>query len=97
MAFQYLKGVYKQEGDQLFTWSESDGMRGNGFKQKEVKFRLDAGKKFCPESCGCPIPGGQSGWDPGQPVLEGGSQHTAGAWDWMGFKDPSNLSHSMVL
>ena len=23
-AFQYLKGAYKQEGDQLFTWSNSD-------------------------------------------------------------------------
>ena len=26
-AFQYLKGVYKQEGDQHFTWSDSDRTR----------------------------------------------------------------------
>ena len=35
----------------------------------------------CPESCGCPIPGGaqgQVGWDPGQPDLLGGTQPMAG-------------------
>ena len=35
----------------------------------------------CPESCGCPIPGGaqgQVGWGPGQPELVGGSQPMAG-------------------
>jgi len=35
----------------------------------------------CPESCGCPIPGGaqgQVGWCPGQPELVGGSQPMAG-------------------
>jgi len=41
VAFQFLKGTYKQDGDQLFTWSNSDGTRGNGFKLKErdVDFR----------------------------------------------------------
>ena len=34
VAFQYLKGAYKQEGDLLFTWSDSDRTRGNGFKLK---------------------------------------------------------------
>jgi len=29
-AFQYLKGAYKQEGDQLSTWSNSDWARRNG-------------------------------------------------------------------
>ena len=29
-AFQYLRGVYKQEGDQLFTWSGSDCVRRQG-------------------------------------------------------------------
>ena len=45
-AFQYLKGDYKQEGNQLFTGVGSDRTRGNGFKCKEGRFRLDIrGKK----------------------------------------------------
>ena len=31
-AFQYLKGAYKQEGEQMFTRVDSDRTRGNGFK-----------------------------------------------------------------
>ena len=31
-AFQYLKGVYKQEGERLFMRVDSDRTRGNGFK-----------------------------------------------------------------
>ena len=34
-AFQYLKGVCKQEGDLLFTQSNSDRTKENGFKQRE--------------------------------------------------------------
>ena len=45
-TFQYLKEDYKQEGDQLFVWSDSDRTRGNGFKSKEGMFRLDIRKKF---------------------------------------------------
>ena len=45
-AFQYLKGAYEQEGDQLFTQADSDRTRGNGFKLKEERFRLDVRKKF---------------------------------------------------
>ena len=41
-AFQYLRGAYEREGDQLFTQSDSDSMRENGFKPQEGKFRLDA-------------------------------------------------------
>ena len=41
MAFKHLK-----EGEQLFTWSNSDTIKGNGFKLREGKFRLDARKKF---------------------------------------------------
>ena len=33
-AFQYLKGAYKQEEDQLFSQSGSDRTRQNGFKIK---------------------------------------------------------------
>ena len=40
-AFQYLKGAYKKAGEGLFTRSCSDRTRGNGFKLKEGRFRLD--------------------------------------------------------
>jgi len=29
-VFQYLKGAYKQDGEQLFTWVDSDRTRGMG-------------------------------------------------------------------
>ena len=32
VAFQYLKGAYKQEGERLFTRVDSDRTRGNSFK-----------------------------------------------------------------
>ena len=31
VAFQYLKGAYKQEGEWLFTRVDSDRTRGKGF------------------------------------------------------------------
>ena len=34
-AFQYLKGAYKQEANQVFTWVDSDRTRRNGFKLKK--------------------------------------------------------------
>ena len=46
MAFQYLKGVYKQEGEWLFMRVDSDRTRGNGFKVGQGRFRLDIRKKF---------------------------------------------------
>ena len=36
VAFQYLRGVYKQEGEQLFTSVDSDRTRGDSFKLREV-------------------------------------------------------------
>ncbi|GAB0190144.1 hypothetical protein GRJ2_001479700 [Grus japonensis] len=45
-AFQYLKGAYRKAGEGLFTRASSDRMRGNGFKLKEGRFRLDVRKKF---------------------------------------------------
>ena len=46
VAFQYLKGAYKQEGKQLFTRVVSDRTRGNGFKLRKGRFRLDIRRKF---------------------------------------------------
>ena len=42
MALQYLKRVYKQEGEQLFTQSDSDRTRG----KKRGRLRLDIRQKF---------------------------------------------------
>ena len=41
VAFQHLKGSYKKEADRLFHRVYGDRTRGNGFKLKEDKFRLD--------------------------------------------------------
>ncbi|PKU43310.1 hypothetical protein llap_6384 [Limosa lapponica baueri] len=45
-AFQYLKGAYRRAGEGLFVRKCSDRTRGNGFKLKEGRFRLDIRKKF---------------------------------------------------
>jgi len=45
-AFQYLKGAYKKDGHRLFSRAWCDRTRGNGFKLKESRFRLDIKKKF---------------------------------------------------
>jgi len=45
-AFQYLKRDYRKDGEGLFTRVCSDRTRGNGFKLKEGRFRLDIRKNF---------------------------------------------------
>ena len=42
-AFQYLKGAYKQEGNQLLERVDNSRTKGNGFKLREGRFRLDIG------------------------------------------------------
>ena len=46
VAFQYSKGVYKQEGEWLFMRVDSDRTRRNGFKLGQARFRLDIRVKF---------------------------------------------------
>ena len=46
MALQYVKGAYKQEGEQLFMRVGSDRTRGNGLKLRQGRFRLDIRRKF---------------------------------------------------
>ena len=46
-AFQCLKGAYTQEAlFQLFEWVNNNSTKGNGFKLKEGRFRLDVRGKF---------------------------------------------------
>ena len=45
-AFQYLKGAYRKDGDNLFSRDNSDRTRGNGFRLKQGRFRLDIIKKI---------------------------------------------------
>ena len=45
-AFQYLKGAYRKDGEQLFTQADNDRKRGNGFKLKDGRFRLEVRRKF---------------------------------------------------
>ena len=48
VAFQYLKGAYKQEGERLFVRVDSDRTRGNGLKLRQGRFRLEMRRKFSP-------------------------------------------------
>ncbi|KFP12974.1 hypothetical protein Z169_04739, partial [Egretta garzetta] len=45
-AFQYLKGAYRKDGENLFSRASCDRTRGDGFKLNQGRFRLDIRKKF---------------------------------------------------
>ena len=46
MAFHYLKGADKQEGQRLFTRLDRERTRGNGFKRRQGRFPFDIRRKF---------------------------------------------------
>ena len=93
-AFQYIKGVYKQDGERLFTRSCSDRTRDNSFKLKDDSFRLEEFfyneggetlEQVAQRSCGCPIIGsvhGQVGQGFEQPdLVEDVPAHSKGGMD----------------
>jgi len=46
VSFQYLKGTYRKDGDNVFSKACCDRTRSNGFKLREGRFRLDKRKKL---------------------------------------------------
>jgi len=46
VAFQFLKGAYKQEGEWLFTRVDSDRTKVNGLKLRQVRFGLGNRRKL---------------------------------------------------
>lgn len=80
-VFQHLQGINKKEVDRVFSRVSSIEQEvGNGFKLKEVRFRLqieeeliysEGGKILAKvaQRGGCPIPGRSVGWDSGQASL----------------------------
>ena len=94
VAFHFLKGAYKQEGERLFMRMDSDRTRGNGLKLRQERLKLDIMSKFFTQEggdaleqdgqggCGCPIPGGiqgQAGCGSGQPgLVVGDPAHSRG-------------------
>jgi len=45
-AFQYLKGAYRKDGENIFSRAYCNRIRGNGFKLREGRFGQDIRKKF---------------------------------------------------
>jgi len=46
VAFQYLKGAYRRDGEGIFSRACCDRTRTNGFKLRDCRFRLDIRKSF---------------------------------------------------
>jgi len=94
VAFQFLKGAYKQERGWFFEWVGSDRTRGNCFRLKQERSRLDVKRKFfiqrvvkpwhrCPEKLWM-----SHSWRHLRPGCIGSlscwvALPMAGAWKWM--------------
>lgn len=98
-----LKGVYKEDGVQIFAWSDSDRTNDNSFRLKEVRCsgeifyweRGEALEHAVHKSYGWGISGScmehwaawSSRWQPYPRQRD---------WNWMIFKVSSNPSHSVI-
>jgi len=45
-GFQYLKGAYRKDGENLLSKACCNRTRSNGFKLRKSRFRLDISRKF---------------------------------------------------
>jgi len=106
-----VKEAYRKDGEGLFTGVCSDRRRGNGFKLKEGRFRLDMKKKFFILMVVRPwhkLPR-EAVAAPSLAVLkarlDGALSNLVwwkcpcpwqGGWNQMTFKVPSNPNHSMI-
>jgi len=112
VAFQYLRRAYKQEGEQMFTWVDNNRTRGNGFKLKQGRFRLDIRRKFFTqrvvmhwnqlprEAVDAPsLEAFKARLDValGSLVWWLATLHIAGGWNWMSIVVLFNPGHSMIL
>ena len=112
VAFQYLTGAYKQEEEWLFTRVDSDRTRGNGFKLRQGRFRLDIRRKFFTqrvvmhwnrlpkEAVDAPsLEAFKARLDValGSLVCWLATLHIAGGWNWMSIVVLFNPGHSVIL
>jgi len=106
-----LKGASEEQGDRLFTQSESDRTRGNNFKLEEGRFRLDVRKKSFTqrvvrlwhrlprETVDAPsleVLKVRLDGELGSLIWWVATLPMAGGWNYI-IIVPSNLSHSMIL
>ena len=112
VAFQYLKGAYKQEGEWLFVKVDSNGTRENGFKLRQGRFRLDIRRNFFTqrvvrhwnrlpkEAVDAPsLQAFKARLDValGSLVCWLVTLYTAGGWNWMSSVLLCNPGHSVIL
>ena len=109
--FSTWRSLVRKDGENLFSRACCD--RGNGFKLREGRFRLDIKEEFYYSEDGetleqvvqrggrCPIPGniqGQVGGGSEQPgLVEDVPAHCRGCWSRWPLKVPSNPNRSMIL